>query len=83
MDNASIHHFEGVYDIITGVGALKVFLPPYTPDLMPLEEVLSSHVHPQNLYTHIHIQFHRLSSQELLSLFLATVIHEHKVKFPS
>ena len=37
MDNASIHHLERVYDIITGVGARLVFLPPYSPDLMPLE----------------------------------------------
>ena len=41
MDNASIHHLERVYDIITGVGAQLVFLPPYSPDLMPLEEVFS------------------------------------------
>lgn len=41
MDNASIHHLERVYDIITGVGTRLVFLPPYSPDLMPLEEVFS------------------------------------------
>ncbi len=41
MDNASIHHVQRVYDIITGVGARLVFLPPYSPDLMPLEEVFS------------------------------------------
>ena len=27
--------------IITGVGAKLCFLPPYSPDLMPLEEVFS------------------------------------------
>jgi len=37
MDNASIHHLERVHDIVTGVGARLVFLPPYSPDLMPLE----------------------------------------------
>ena len=41
MDNASIHHLDRVHDIITGVGARLVFLPPYSPDLMPLEEVFS------------------------------------------
>ena len=41
MDNASIHHLERVHDIVTGVGARLVFLPPYSPDLMPLEEVFS------------------------------------------
>lgn len=38
MDNASIHHVERVCDII---GARLCFLPPYSPDLMPLEEVFS------------------------------------------
>ena len=32
MDNASIHHVERVCDIITGVGARLVILPPYSPD---------------------------------------------------
>ena len=41
MDNASIHHLARVQDIITGVGARLVFLPPYGPDLMPLEEVFA------------------------------------------
>ena len=41
MDNASIHHLERVHDLITGIGAKLIFLPPYSPDLMPLEEVFS------------------------------------------
>ena len=41
MDNASIHHMERVQDIITGLGARLVFLPPYSPDLMPLEELFA------------------------------------------
>ena len=41
VDNASIHHLERVHDIITGVGAKLCFLPPYSPDLMPLELVFS------------------------------------------
>ena len=42
MDNAR-NHIQRVYDIITrvGPGARLVFLPPYSPDLMPLEEVFS------------------------------------------
>ena len=38
MDNASICHLERVQDLITGIGARLMFLPPYSPDLMPLEE---------------------------------------------
>ena len=41
MDNCSIHHTERVSEIISGVGAKLVFLPPYSPDLMPLEEVFA------------------------------------------
>ena len=41
MDNASIHHYEQVVDIITGVGAVVRFLPPYSPELNPIEHVFS------------------------------------------
>ena len=41
LDNASIHHLDQIQDIITSSGALIRFLPPYSPDLMPLEEVFS------------------------------------------
>lgn len=41
MDNASIHHLERIEDIITGVGAKILFLPPYSADLMPLEEIFA------------------------------------------
>ena len=41
MDNASIHHLPRVQEIITGVGARLAFLSPYSPDLMPLEEVFA------------------------------------------
>ena len=41
MDNASIHHLDRIEEIITGVGAKILFLPPYSPDLMPLEEVFA------------------------------------------
>ena len=37
LDNASIHHVERVREIIT---ARLCFLSPYSPDLMPLEEVV-------------------------------------------
>ena len=41
LDNASIHHLDRINDIITGIGAKLCFLPPYSPDLMPLEEIFS------------------------------------------
>ena len=42
MDNASIHHVEEVTDLIeTQAGAKLCFLPPYSPDLMPVEGIFS------------------------------------------
>ena len=41
LDNASIHHLAAVQELINSVGALIKFLPPYSPDLMPLEEVFA------------------------------------------
>ena len=42
MDNATIHHLQRVQDIILGVGALIRFLPAYSSDLNPIEEVFSN-----------------------------------------
>ncbi len=41
MDNASIHHVDGVVEMIQSVGALVIFLPPYSPDYNPIEEAFS------------------------------------------
>lgn len=42
MDNASIHHSQAIFDLISSVGALLIYLPPYSPDLNPIEEAFSS-----------------------------------------
>ena len=39
MDNASIHHVDSVVNLIEGRGSHLVFLPPYSPDLNPIELV--------------------------------------------
>ena len=42
MDNASIHHVEEVKELIeVQAGAKLLFLPPYLPDLMPIEGIFS------------------------------------------
>ena len=41
MDNPSIHHVEEVVTLIEDVGAIPIFLPPYSPDIMPIEECFS------------------------------------------
>ena len=41
MDNASIHHLDKVSELIHGAGALLKFLPPYSPEVNPIEHVFS------------------------------------------
>ena len=42
LDNASIHHCDGVVELIESTGALLIFLPPYCSDLNPIEETFAS-----------------------------------------
>lgn len=41
MDNESIHHVDDAIKLIEDTGALVHFLPPYSPDLNPIEEAFS------------------------------------------
>ena len=41
LDNCSIHHVAEVVKSINDVGAHVLFLPPYSPDLNPIEELFS------------------------------------------
>jgi transposase len=41
MDNCSVHHVANVKSLISEVGALLHYLPPYSPDLNPIEECFS------------------------------------------
>ena len=41
LDNCSIHHMDAVVDMIHEVGALVHFLPPYSPDYNPIENMFS------------------------------------------
>ena len=41
MDNASIHHVDGIVNMIEEVGAMVMFLPPYSPDFNPIEALFS------------------------------------------
>uniref|UniRef100_H3G5U8 Tc1-like transposase DDE domain-containing protein n=1 Tax=Phytophthora ramorum TaxID=164328 RepID=H3G5U8_PHYRM len=37
LDNAKIHMYEELQELIHATGALLFFLPPYSPDLNPIE----------------------------------------------
>ena len=41
MNNASIHNVNEVAQLIESAGAPLYFLPPYCPDLSPIEEAFS------------------------------------------
>ena len=40
-DNAAVHHTRAVLTAINVTGALVVFLPPYSPDFNPCENIFS------------------------------------------
>ena len=42
MDNCAVHHVPIVEDLFTNAGVLLLWLPPYSPDLNPIEEAFSS-----------------------------------------
>jgi transposase len=41
MDNLRVHHIGEVKDILAKVGARPLYLPPYSPERNPIEEVWS------------------------------------------
>lgn len=41
MDNLAAHKVAGVREAITAVGASILYLPPYSPDLNPIEQVFA------------------------------------------
>jgi transposase len=42
LDNCSIHHVPYVKDLLQSAGIMLLYLPPYSPDMNPIEKVLSS-----------------------------------------
>jgi transposase len=52
MDNASFHHSERITQMCLEAGAELLYLPPYSPDLNPIEEFFAE------LKAHIKKQWH-------------------------
>ena len=42
LNNLSLHNVSGVKEAIESVGAKVIYLPPYSPDLNPIEQVFRS-----------------------------------------
>jgi transposase len=54
MDNVSVHKVAGVREAIEGRGAIPCYLPPYSPDLNPIEQLfakLKAHLRKIAAYT--------------------------------
>lgn len=41
MDNVRFHKIQGVYEMIKATGSELIYLPPYSPELNPIEEMWS------------------------------------------
>ena len=41
MDNLSVHHCQPITTLLQSMGIVVQFLPPYSPDLNPIEEAFS------------------------------------------
>ena len=41
MDGLSVHKVKGIHEMIEAAGANLIYLPPYSPDLNPIETVWS------------------------------------------
>ena len=41
MDNVSFHKVDGVAQLLSDVGVELIYLPPYSPDLNPIEQMWS------------------------------------------
>ena len=41
LDNCAIHHIQPVLGLFRAMGILVLFLPPYSPDIMPIELLFS------------------------------------------
>ena len=54
MDNAAIHHVDGVVELLENLGVLIYFLSPYSPDLNPIEELFSKVKSSLRANEHIH-----------------------------
>ena len=54
LDNAAIHHTNGILDLLESLGVLLYFLPAYSPDMNPIEELFSKVKYSLKSYEHIH-----------------------------
>lgn len=67
MDNLTSHKVKGVADIIVAAGASVLYLPPYSPDLNPIEMMWSK--------VKAHLRKTKARTAELLNAALAEALN--------
>jgi transposase len=62
IDNAAFHKSKETSDLITATGATLLFLPPYSPELMPIEKTFGTMKKHRSYNEH-------LSIDEIINVF--------------
>ena len=71
-DNAAIHHTAEVVRAINATGVLLVYLPPYSPEFMPCEGIISqvkSWIRENDQEWRMYDQPENMVMEEFLSVF--------------
>ena len=63
LENCTIHHAEEITAAIESIGALLLYLPPYSPDFMPIE-----------LFSKVKSSMKALESEHQTGIDLETII---------
>ena len=63
-DNCAIHHILEVWPMLEEVGVPVHFLPPYSPDLNPIEEAFSKPILRQTLMVLLTLKHYRRTGFE-------------------
>lgn len=73
MDNCSVHHVDGVSDVIQEMGCIVHYLPPYSPDLTPIELLFSK---LKSLTRSMELEMNTLNDAETIVLSAFSSISE-------
>ena len=88
MDNASIHSVEGIVEMIQQVGAIVLFLPPYSPDYNPIEALFSKvkkaikqyesslHNNEMDLHTIVQLAFCKVTPEDCCGWISSSGIYQ-------
>lgn len=70
MDNASFYHSDRIAQMCVDVGVKLVYLPPYSPDLNPIEEFFAE----LKAFIKRNWSYYKVGPDQALMLFLDSVL---------